>query len=158
MKNIKVRDFALKFLRESITAVVATSTTDGNPHAAVIYFYVDDDFNFYFLTAHNTRKYENLMQNPKISLTVGFGPPYITIQGRGKAELLENNSDEESAAIVKIDKRLYSKDYRWPLFEISRFKNEKLYVFKIIPSELTLLNLDKDNNLTTYRDDFQKII
>ena len=52
MKNLQIKKIALKFLQEKehITAVVATATKDGTPHSAVVYYFVDENFNFYFLT------------------------------------------------------------------------------------------------------------
>ena len=160
MENTQVKAFSLEFLRkkENLTAVIATSTKDGKPHAAVIYYYVDDAFNFYFLTAHNTRKYKTLIQNPHISFTIGFGFQYITIQGWGTAHILEKNSDVENEIILNINNRLHANDYHWPIFQIPRYEKEELCVFKIVPNELRLLNLDQENYVVTFKNDFQNII
>ena len=162
MDNTQIKDFALRFLneKENITAVIGTSTKEGMPHAAVIYYYVDEVFTFYFLTVTNTQKYKDLMENPNVSLAVGFGPAYITIQGQGTAEVISKGSEEENRTIVKINNRLREKDRHWPVFQIPDLEKEEISVFKIMPHTLRLLNLNlnEENCFATFKDDFQQII
>lgn len=162
MDNTQIKDFALRFLneKENITAVIGTSTKEGIPHAAVIYYYVDEVFNFYFLTVTNTQKYKDLIQNPQVSIAVGFGPAYITIQGQGTAEVIPKGSEEEKQTIVKINNRLREKNRHWPVFQIPDLEREEITVFKITSDTLRLLNLNlnEENCFATFKDNFQQII
>ena len=158
MNDEQYKKAALKFLRENITAAIATSKDGTHLRAVTIYYDVDDDFNFYFLTAVNTGKYADLTENSNIGIAVGFGPPYITIQGGGVADLVESGSDEENEIIVNINKRLHPNDYHWPLFQIPRFLNAEVAVFKMTPKWLVMLNLDKEGHLDSYKEDFHTLI
>lgn len=160
MDTNTLKDSALTFLREKdrITAVIATATSAGDPHAATIYYFVEDDFSFYFLTAANTEKYNNLLENPKASIAIGFGPSYVTIQGHGTATLLAKASDEENHAIALLKTRLFEVGDTWPVFQLDAFDTEAIAVFKFIPDSLFLLNLERDNGLVVTTDDRHRII
>jgi general stress protein 26 len=72
------------FLRENPTGVLSMVTPDGNPHGVVIYFTVNPDLTISFMTKSMTRKYDNLIHNPRIHLTV-FNPEIQgTLQVSGK--------------------------------------------------------------------------
>jgi len=161
METNTIKDTTLNFLREKdrLTAVLATATMTGESHAAVVYYFVDEDFNFYFLTATNTKKHQNLLANPQSSIVIGFGPSQTTIQGNGTATLLEKASDEENHTIALIKKRLQDHNGEtWPVFQLDTFDSESIAVFKFTPQSLHLLNLEQDNGLTVTTDDVHQII
>lgn len=152
---------ALKFLTdpERLTAVVGSCPGDGDTHVAAVYYYVDDHFNFYFLTATHTRKYENLLDNQNAAIVVGFGPSYTTIQGQGVAQLLEKSSEEESEAIAHIKKRLQDHNNEtWPVFQLDAYDRESIAVFKLIPDTLQLLNLEHQSGLAVTSENVLQII
>ena len=160
MESEQIKGACLNFLRdkERLTAALATAGSDGTPRASVVYYFADEDFNFYFLTATDTQKYKNLLENSKASIAVGFGPAYVTIQGQGTAELLPKGSEEENVAIALIKERLQGEDYTWPVFQLDDSDDESIAVFKLTPSSLQVLNLEKDNGLPVTTDDIQQII
>jgi nitroimidazol reductase NimA-like FMN-containing flavoprotein (pyridoxamine 5'-phosphate oxidase superfamily) len=150
METTDIQKNALAFLTESdrLTAVVGSSAADGNCHVATIYYYVDNNFNFYFLTATHSQKYNNLMENPNAALVVGFGPNQTTIQGQGAAILLEKSSEEEKEAIAHIKHRLQNHENEtWPIFQLDTYDSQSITVFKFIPDTLQLLNLEHDGGL-----------
>jgi uncharacterized pyridoxamine 5'-phosphate oxidase family protein len=152
---------ALEFLNDSerLTAVIGSCPLDGNTHVATVYYFADDLFNFYFLTATGTQKYRNLLENPNAAIVVGFGPSYTTIQGQGAAVLLEKSSAEEREAIAQIKKRLQDhNDETWPVFQLDSFEGESIAVFKFIPATLQLLNLEHDNGLSVTTVDTLQIL
>ncbi len=61
----------LAFLRSHRLAVLATSSSAGEPRAAVMGFAVTDRFEFVFDTLASTRKVPNLRENPRVALVVG---------------------------------------------------------------------------------------
>jgi|AntRauTorcE11897_2_1112592.scaffolds.fasta_scaffold00792_7 nitroimidazol reductase NimA-like FMN-containing flavoprotein (pyridoxamine 5'-phosphate oxidase superfamily) len=150
MESHDIKKTALEFLNapDRLTAVIGSSATDGNTHAATVYYYVDNSFNFYFLTANNTQKYRNLTENPNAAIVIGFGPSYTTVQGQGTILLLKKSSEEELEAIAHIKKRLQDhNDETWPIFQLDEYESGSIAVFKLIPQTLGLLNLEKDNQL-----------
>jgi nitroimidazol reductase NimA-like FMN-containing flavoprotein (pyridoxamine 5'-phosphate oxidase superfamily) len=161
MKKNQIEDAALKFLTEPgrLTAVVGSCHSDGNSHVATVYYYVDNNFNFYFLTATNTEKYQNLLENPNAAIVIGFGPAYTTIQGQGTALLLTKASEEENVAIAHIKKRLQDhNDETWPIFQLDAYDSESIAVFKLIPQKLKLLNLEHSSGLVVTTEDEQQIV
>jgi uncharacterized protein YhbP (UPF0306 family) len=139
--------------------VIGSCPSDGDTHVATVYYYVDDNFNFYFLTATNTRKYKNLLENPNAAIVVGFGPSQTTIQGQGTATLLEKASDEENNAIAQIKKQLQDHNNEtWPVFQLDAYDNESIAVFKLVPQRLQLLNLESSSGLAVTKEDVLQII
>lgn len=161
MKSNDIKETALNFLthHEQLTAVIGSCPPDGNTHVATVYYYVNSDFNFYFLTATNTQKYLNLMKNPNAGIVVGFGPSQTTIQGQGAAQLLEKDSKEENEAIVLIKNRLQKHgNETWPIFQLEAYENQSIAVFRFIPQKLQLLNLEDDNGLSVTTTNVLQII
>jgi general stress protein 26 len=132
---------ALKFLRENITAVIATSFND-EPRASTVYYFADSEFNFYFTTKRNTSKYMNIEMNPKVALVVGTGPEHITIQAHGVGEII---TDDESRDMI-IEKLLEIKEREqvniWPIDVLNNLKDRNKVVFKIKPEQVFYMNLD----------------
>lgn len=161
MNTSEIKDSAFKFLTKNdcLTAVIGTCPTDGDVHVATIYYHVDENFNFYFLTATNTQKYKNLLENPNAAIVVGFGPSYTTIQGQGTAILLEKSSEEENDAIARIKKRLQDHNNElWPVFQLEAYEGQQIAVFKFIPQRLHLLNLEQNSGLAVTGEDVLQII
>lgn len=73
------------FLREHPVGVISSVTPNGNPHGAVIYFAVDERLTVRFLTKTGTRKYDNLVHNGHVMLTVFDAHTQTTAQIAGVA-------------------------------------------------------------------------
>lgn len=161
MEKDQIKKDALKFLTkpDNLTAVVGSCPGDGDTHVATVYYYVDDNFNFYFLTATHTKKYQNLLDNPNAAIVVGFGPSYTTIQGQGSAQLLPKASAEENEAIAHIKRLLQDHNNEtWPVFQLDAYDSESIAVFKFIPDTLELLNLEHQSGLTVTTEDVRQIL
>ncbi|MFE5484329.1 pyridoxamine 5'-phosphate oxidase family protein [Streptomyces sp. NPDC056527] len=79
------QDELLRFLRGHRLAVEASVAPDGSPQAAVVGYAVTDDLEIVFDTVETTRKYENLVADPRIALVIGWGE--ITAQIEGVADI-----------------------------------------------------------------------
>ncbi len=73
-----------EFLKHHHMGVLSTVTEDDKPWGSAIYYVVDQDFNFFFVTRQKTYKYQNLDQNPFAALTVVDEDKQITVQLTGK--------------------------------------------------------------------------
>ncbi len=135
-----VRRDALAFLQGNSTAVIATAVA-GEPHASTVYYAIDTDFNLYFVTKRNTGKYIQVARNEAVAFVIGTGPEHISVQGRGHAEILFGEQKERALALV-ADVRAREHVKTWPIKEITTFKDKADVVFKIIPSQLSFMNLD----------------
>lgn len=86
------------FLRENPIGVLSTVTPDGDPHGAVVYFRVDKDFTISFLTKTETRKYDNLVHNNHVMLTVFEPETQATVQVTGIAEEVQDSYETNAIA------------------------------------------------------------
>ncbi|HKO91000.1 MAG TPA: pyridoxamine 5'-phosphate oxidase family protein [Polyangiaceae bacterium] len=78
------RSELVQFLRRYKLAVQASSGSEG-PQAAVVGFAVSDELELVFDTLQSTRKYQNLRQDPRIALVVGWDDA-ITAQIEGRVD------------------------------------------------------------------------
>jgi general stress protein 26 len=71
------------FLALHRIGVLATSTSEGKPHAATIYFTYDELLNIYFVTKKDTQKSRNLQDNPQAAIAVYDAASQTTVQMDG---------------------------------------------------------------------------
>ena len=81
------KQIALDFVKKQLIGVLATTSPENKPEAAVIEFGETDDFELVFDTSKEYRKYKNLQHNPSVAFVVG-GPENISIQLEGVAKEL----------------------------------------------------------------------
>src|SRR3989339_1527207 len=84
-------DFLKK--REPKLCVLATSSLDNQPASAVMGYAVLDDLTVICSTDKSSRKWSNLMQNPKVALVFGWGFDELNIQYHGMATLVESGDE-----------------------------------------------------------------
>lgn len=153
MTKEDLRKESLKFLDDQITAAVSTVSPLGEPQVSTMYYYIDADFNFYFITAKGSKKLKNIESNQKVAIVVGFGPAPITVQAGGIAEI---NQDFKEELIDKIFKKInfHSLD-QWPALKLQK---DGLVIFKVKPKWLTFLNFDKEGHPNTYNHDYNQMV
>ena len=84
--------------------MLSTIAPDGGPHAAPVMFWFEGD-DLRFETEPDSRKFKNLVRDPKVSICV-FGQPKWGVVVRGTAEVLtpggpgESGGREEQAQIL----------------------------------------------------------
>lgn len=147
----KIKDKALKFIKEQSVAVLATTSINGEPQAATMSFFIDDDFTFYFISMNGSKKLDNLKNNDKVAIVVGFGPQPMTVQGGGKAEIVNDVPDELFQKIIGKD--LNADIAKWPIVKLAKNGFSTIIVRL---SWMKWLNLNPDSE--SYKEDFYKII
>lgn len=92
---------------------VLSTISQGNesPHGAVVYVCTGDGGYVYFLTKAGTRKYQNLVQHPMVSLTFYDAEENSTLQLAGRASEV-NNAVTIDTAMKKIT-RAHSAAAEW---------------------------------------------
>lgn len=80
----------LQFLQGHQLAGLATITPEGQAHATAIYYWVDPDFTFFFVTKNSTRKCRNLRHNRSCGLEITDRERRQTVQVDGTATELED--------------------------------------------------------------------
>jgi general stress protein 26 len=93
----------LAFLRRHRLCVQASVTVDGAPQAAVVGYAVSDDLEIVFDTLTTTRKLQNLRQDARIALVIGWDEEQ-TVQ-------IEGLADEPSGAELDRLKKIYFAAY-----------------------------------------------
>lgn len=91
--NLRVYDF----LKSQLTGVLSLVDPNGNPHATVIYFSVDNYFNCYFITKHDTKKFDSIVHQNHGMLVVFDAQSQTTAQIKG---VIEDISDSPIARHV----------------------------------------------------------
>ena len=85
-----MRDALYAFMAERPFCVMSTVSTDGKPESAMVGFSHTKTFDVVIGTSSKSRKYANLLQNSKVSITIGDGGG--TVQLDGTAEVLTHDA------------------------------------------------------------------
>jgi general stress protein 26 len=97
------QDFLYDFISRHKLAVVASLSPQGFPQSALVGIGVAPDLRIIFDTLTDSRKYQNLIDNPNISAVIGWENS-ATIQIEGKAYIPQGEELEEL-------KRIYYQAY-----------------------------------------------
>lgn len=90
----------LAFLGKHLLTVIATIDISGDkPESAVIAFAELPNLNLIFGTSNQTRKYQNLQKNNRVSFVIGWDSKIGTVQYEGVAREL---SEQETGDYAKI--------------------------------------------------------
>lgn len=73
--------------------MLATSDSAANPHAAVIYFTLNDDLSFSFVTKTETQKYKNIEENKSVALVAYDEKEQASVQVMGQVEKVTDQDD-----------------------------------------------------------------
>lgn len=132
---------AVDFLTKNHVGVLATSSKEGEPHAATIYFIIDSDLNFFFITRKNTEKSKNLDQNPRASIAAYDAKTQTTVQVRGEVSLDDDpqNFMNVFAQILRISMDL-SEGATPP---VSKLKDGEYKLYKLTPKSLRMAEYTK---------------
>lgn len=127
-----VRDF----LKSHYSGVLATADAAAIPHAAAVYFHLEDDFTLLFGTKRETQKFRNMEENDQISFVVYEEKAQSTARISGRVEVVEdeasrqkvlnnmfNSSAEQSMTALPPAEKLWAGDYA---------------VMRIVPSVISL--------------------
>ena len=82
-----------EFINTHPLMVLSTVDESGAAHAAPVFVVGDDNFNFWFITPVETKKYLNILKNPEVVLTAVDEDQVTTLHMRAKATSSDNLSD-----------------------------------------------------------------
>lgn len=92
----RARADALTFLKNHKVGVIATFAGEYQVHATMVYYTADDEFNIYFMTFINTRKFKAIQAHPQVAFTVSTQDVPQTLQIEGMA--MDISLDQDAAA------------------------------------------------------------
>src|SRR3989344_202 len=155
----KSKNLAIKFLKDHKSAVVATASRSGEPEAATLFYAIDNDFTFNFITDKESRKYKNLKENPHVAIVIGTGPDVMSVQCGGHAEIIDylKDTDRAEKIIRKVidNTKLHGGP---PALPVLMNPDVELGVFVVKPEWMTMLNLEYKKDPEGYKSEYYKIL
>jgi general stress protein 26 len=143
MTQTALRAQVEEFLNGHRKAVFATVDADGQPHTSLMLYAIDDQFNVYFGTRKAFRKFDQIMANNRVSLSVieEVLDPLQAVDIRGVAELLDDAAKAEWFARFKAKNP--SKYYveGAPDFVMFRVRPTQIRWLDAVSGELSITNL-----------------
>ena len=82
----------LGFLKKNEVCRLATVSGTGAPHVVPVCFIFHEGF-LYIATDYDTRKYKNILKNPRVALVIDVYRPNRGISIEGEAEILERGEE-----------------------------------------------------------------
>ncbi|HEU5121604.1 MAG TPA: pyridoxamine 5'-phosphate oxidase family protein, partial [Candidatus Saccharimonadales bacterium] len=77
-------DVIRNFLHAHYSGVLATVDAGGNPHAANVYYTIDDNFYLTFATKTETQKYKNMEENKQVAFVCSDEENQTAVQITGR--------------------------------------------------------------------------
>lgn len=133
------KEDVLKFLKENNLCVMATADKNGKPIAATMAYAVDDEMIFYLETSNKTRKYKNLLANPRAAIVVGVANELPTVQIDGDITVFEGE-DAVTARNFIVEQHPELKEYF-----LGPDKNPEEIYFKVKPTWVCYSDFTKES-------------
>ena len=124
------------FLHDNPAGVLTSVDTNGYPHGAVIYFYINDKFVISFLTKKGTKKYDNLLRNNKVMLVVYEPVSQSVAQVIGRAYEIKDNYDVSLMAQHVFEASMKMSEGGVP--PITKLQVGPYVAFEIEPSQIRM--------------------
>lgn len=124
------------FLFNTSVGVLSSTDPDGNPHGAVIYYSINRNFEVAFLTKSNTKKYDNIVRNKHVMLTVFDPLTQTTVQVTGIAKEIKDGSAVKGTAVRVLGTSLKSSNAG--LMPISKLEAGSFTAFRINPVQVRM--------------------
>jgi uncharacterized pyridoxamine 5'-phosphate oxidase family protein len=134
MLYVKSESDLLRFLNEHYVATVATVKKDNSPAATTVYYCVDDNSNFYFLTKDGTGKYKNINRNQKVALVITDADLLQTVQAEGAARIVDySENDAYKKLISDLNYSLSKRGIGWEKLPMNHVYKGYYALIKITP-------------------------
>lgn len=92
-----------EFLQMISVGVLSTVTPDNDPHGVVVYFGIDQKLTASILTQKDTRKYDNILHNNHVMLTVFEAKSQTTVQITGTAHEVTDTQHVNTIAQANLE-------------------------------------------------------
>jgi nitroimidazol reductase NimA-like FMN-containing flavoprotein (pyridoxamine 5'-phosphate oxidase superfamily) len=131
------KDEMRAYAAQSKTLIIVSNSKDGFPHPMPMWFYADDDLNFYCTTFRKSQKVLNFRRDPKATLLIESGEDYAglkSLMAYANTSVIED-LDTVTNTLVEIN----SKGAQLSADQLSRLREgvaktaEKRVVLKFTP-------------------------
>lgn len=141
-------DKARQIIKDNNYLVLATSDLHSQPWASPVFYTYDDHYNFYFLSAVDSKHAENIIANKRISFAI-----FDSSQKVGTADGVQADAEAKLVGKSEVQKviELYS-DRLFPIPNIppterydpdSYTEPSEFRFFKIVPTTLYVTGIDR---------------
>src|SRR6185312_2714526 len=89
-----LKEIIYQFISKYKLAVVSSLNSGSKPESALVGIAVSNQLEIIFDTVKSSRKYANILQNPSVSVVIGWDNE-TTVQYEGEAEILGNDEPSE---------------------------------------------------------------
>lgn len=90
------KDKIYQFIKSEKYAVISSINNASHPESALVAFSEKEDLEIVLASNQNSRKIQNILLNPNVSLVIGFGEDHLTsVQIEGTARVLQLEDAEE---------------------------------------------------------------
>ncbi len=131
---------ASEFLKTHYVGVISTVSPGGEPWNTVVYYVADNSGDIFFFTKNQTKKYDNLAQNPKVAFVVYDAEHRITTQISGRASVVEDQM-QINQFFDRIDQVLDIESHPLPIEKLRDAGNYT--VIKITPVKISFSDYSK---------------
>lgn len=139
----KDKEILLHYLRTHHVMSLSTIDSDGFPWTCTVYYAVDDDFNFFFLSEPATKHCKNIHKHRNVSASIAdtnqkLRHMKIGITMQGKAEQVKGILNFGKAAYVWSKANVEVEDMFYPQNLIFRAVKARPYIIK--PTLIKFMN------------------
>jgi nitroimidazol reductase NimA-like FMN-containing flavoprotein (pyridoxamine 5'-phosphate oxidase superfamily) len=135
------REKTYDFLNHHTLGVLGTVSSAAEPWGSAIYYVVNKQLKFYFITHTETLKYRNIQYNHRASLTIVDDETQTTVQTVGDIAELDDTSDEHSEAYAKLAMVHQPGEVRWTP-PVSKMHAGKSVLLCLTPTSLRFADFD----------------
>lgn len=154
VKYTESQEHIADFLKQNSVAVISTVSGNNRPNSAAIYYTVDEEFNFYFITKRDTKKSQNLSSNPASSLVVFDASSQTTVQAEGQVS--EEKDTNKTQDLFREVLKLSSETSEAGLPPISKLQAGHYVAYKFKPTSLKMASYIRPDG-GYYEDVFETI-
>lgn len=149
------KEVAYNFLSKIPLAVFGTVSNQNEPHLTTLFYVIDSDLNFYFITRSNTTKVNNIKRGSNVSIVVSDRRSFTTIEAHGIA--IQLSGVDKIKIIFKMFTDVYrnqdiiekGKLFNWAP-PISNVEKGDIVIYEVKPDWIRYANYENtsplDNN------------
>jgi nitroimidazol reductase NimA-like FMN-containing flavoprotein (pyridoxamine 5'-phosphate oxidase superfamily) len=100
------------FLSKNEVCRLATASRDAEPHVVPVCYIFQGGY-FYIATDYGTKKYKNVIENPRVALVVDVYNPHKAVAVEGAVEVLERGEEFRRIREMFYRKFKWARDDPW---------------------------------------------
>lgn len=136
------------YLKSHAVSVLSTTSSEGEIHAAPIYYLVDPNLNFFFFSKSDTKKAKNLEKNNHAAITIVDPMLPITVQSRGTVEHVIDPQIYKGIFNTMLQEEAEEKNgLYWPPPISKIYSMGELLLYKYTPNWLRFADFSESKNV-----------